>query len=139
MHRRMRRLTLCSLMLFMLYGCVVGLPLTALRTDNSRQGNFTTRHGSNYRWYVTRPEIVALNCLGHRTGCVTVPARYEGDPIRGEIWIVDSRAVELHECLHVKQIDGEGPAPSEGFGWGSVFSFYLQVGHAPAAEQLCAD
>ena len=124
-------------LLFFLSACVIGASIPTIRTDNPRQGWYVTDTGKVYRWTVTQPEIVAQHCRGIAMGCVIIPWHLEGDKVVGEIWLVDSFAVAVHECAHVLAFDGVGEHPSHWFGELSIAALSARFPGVPAPPQPC--
>jgi hypothetical protein len=95
-------LTPYFLLLTIFSGCIVPIPIFVpggvpeIRTGNPRQGVWVTETGHVWLWNVDdRPEIVRAACAGY-DGCVKwVP----GNRI-GEIYLLDSNRIALHECAH---------------------------------------
>lgn len=94
------------LLSILLSACVIPLPILLpapeIRTDNPRRSILVTPGGRIYAVFVDQPEVVQAACeSAERQGCVKVRT----GSIKGEVWMVDSRRVEDHECGHVREFD----------------------------------
>jgi hypothetical protein len=99
---------------------------------NPRKSMFTTPAGRIYTIYVDQPEVVGTACEdARRAGCVKVWA----NSMIGEVWMIDNRQVEDHECAHVIEFDK--PWTPELLKRETEYHTIILFGSEPVREKPC--